>query len=205
MSTVDPNRAPGARALLAAYRQGYFPMAESRDGPILWYSPDPRAILPLDAFHVPRSLRQRVRKGGYDVRIDTSFETVMRHCAHREETWISEAIIEAYTALHRQGSAHSVETWIDGRLAGGLYGVALGGAFFGESMISLATGGSGVALVFLIDRLRAGGFALLDVQFMTPHLARFGAIEIPRREYLTLLQAATRLKATFRGPESDTS
>lgn len=205
MSPAHSPRPPGVRTLLAAYRQGYFPMAESRDGPILWYSPDPRAILPLDAFRVMRSLRQRIRKGGFEVRIDTCFEKVMRHCAQREETWISEAIIEAYTALHRKGSAHSVETWIDGHLAGGLYGVAIGGAFFGESMFSLESGGSAIALVTLVDRLRAGGFTLLDVQFMTPHLARFGAIEIPRREYLSRLIPAVERNATFLAPGSGTS
>ena len=178
--------------LLEAYGAGFFPMADSREGMIHWYSPDPRGIIPLDAFHVPRTLRRVVRSARYAIRCDTVFERVMRECASREETWISEEIIRAYTGLHREGYAHSVEAWEENTLAGGLYGVALGAAFFGESMFSLTPDASKVALVALVDRLRAGGFTLLDTQFVTAHLRQFGAREISRREYLELLVRAVR-------------
>ena len=186
-----------ASLLLSAYAAGYFPMAESRTGEIRWYSPDPRAIIPLDKLKVSRSLRQVIRKKMYDIRIDTAFDAVIRSCAQRADTWISEEIIESYTDLFRRGYAHSVEAWKGTALAGGLYGVALGGAFFGESMFSMARDASKVALVALGDRLRGKGFLLLDTQFTTPHLARFGTIEIPRAEYLMLLRRAVRRTCAF--------
>jgi len=183
--------------VLQAYRVGIFPMA-GRDGTIAWFSPDPRCIFPLDAFHVPRSVRQTIRRGRFEIRINTAFDAVVAGCADRPEgTWISPEIARVYGALHRSGHAHSVEAWHAGELAGGLYGVALGGAFFGESMFTRATDASKVALVALVERLRARGFALLDTQWATPHLERFGAREIPRREYLRLLTAALRRDCRF--------
>ena len=182
--------------IVAAYCRGIFPMADE-DGELGWYSPDPRAVFPLDAFHVPRSLAKTIRQGLLEVRIDTAFEEVMRGCADRESTWISEDIVRAYVGLHRHGLAHSVEAWREGRLAGGLYGVALGGAFMGESMFSRETDASKVCLVALVERLRERGFALLDSQLATEHLARFGQIEIPRREYMRRLRAALPLECKF--------
>ena len=174
-------------------------MAGARDGrAIRWYAPDPRAVIPLDAFHVPRSLQQTIRKGIFEVTVNADFPGVIRACAERgEETWISREIERAYTELHALGLAHSVECWKEDRLAGGLYGVALGGAFFGESMFSRETDASKVALVALVERLRARGFTLLDVQYLTPHLARFGAVEIPRAEYERRLAAALALPRRF--------
>lgn len=187
------------RLLLSAYTQGVFPMAQE-DG-IYWYQPDPRAILPLDAFHTPRSLQRLLKQTPFRIATDTAFEAVMRFCAApapgREDTWISEELVVAYTRLHRLGYAHSVETWQNGRLVGGLYGVAIGGFFAGESMFSRQRDASKVALVFLAQRLRSQGFQLLDVQFMTPHLRRFGAIEIPDSDYQQRLQAALRLQTKF--------
>ena len=184
--------------VLRAYRQGVFPMALD-DGAIGWFSPDPRGILPLDAFHVPARLARVLRRGGFDVVIDRDFEAVMRACAERpdEGTWISEEIVECYLAIHRLGLAHSVETWQDGRLVGGLYGVHLGGVFFGESMFHRVTDASKVALAALVDRLTRRGFRLLDTQWVTPHLEQFGAIEIPRIEYLRRLREALRVECSF--------
>jgi leucyl/phenylalanyl-tRNA--protein transferase len=186
--------------LLNAYSQGIFPMADE-DGTIYWYDPDPRAILPLESFHVPRSLARRIRRGGFEIRVDTTFREVIMACAEpgagREGTWISPEFIEAYTRLHELGFAHSVETWIDDELAGGLYGVTLRGLFAGESMFSWVTDSSKIALVHLVERLRQGGFCLLDVQFMTPHLRRFGAIEILRAEYKVRLTQALTVEAQF--------
>ncbi|HUW81707.1 MAG TPA: leucyl/phenylalanyl-tRNA--protein transferase [Phycisphaerae bacterium] len=183
--------------LLEAYRLGIFPMADE-DGQIRWFSPDPRAIIELDRFHVPRTLRQVYRQHRFDVRVDTAFERVIRACADRPEpTWISPEIIQAYTRLHRLGHAHSVESWQGGCLVGGLYGVALGGAFFGESMFHRVTDASKVGLVVLVERLTQRGFCLLDVQFHTPHLARFGVQEIPRAEYLRRLQRAVLKTCRF--------
>lgn len=186
--------------LLNAYSQGIFPMAHS-DGAIYWYDPDPRAILPLDAFHVPRSLARRIRRGGFELRVDTDFRAVITACAEpapgRESTWIDAEIIAAYGELHELGFAHSVETWIDGELAGGLYGVALGGLFAGESMFSRATDASKIALVYLVERLKRRRFLLLDVQFMTEHLRRFGAIEIPRQQYQQYLEKAVQVWTRF--------
>ena len=186
--------------LVAAYQAGVFPMADP-DGEIGWYAPDPRAVLPLDAFHVPKTLGKTVRQGLFEVTVDRAFETVMRACAApgpgREETWISEEIVRGYTALHRLGIAHSVECWRGGAFAGGLYGVALGGAFFGESMVTRARDASKVALVRLVERLRAGGYVLLDTQMATPHLERFGVVEIPRAEYERRLAAALDVGADW--------
>jgi leucyl/phenylalanyl-tRNA--protein transferase len=186
--------------LLNAYSQGVFPMADP-DGAIYWYDPNPRAILPLESFHIPRSLARRIRRGGFEIRFDAAFRTVITACAkpapNRETTWISPEIIEAYCELNELGFAHSVETWINEKLAGGLYGVTLGGLFAGESMFSRATDSSKIALVYLIERLRQAGFCLLDVQFMTDHLRRFGAIEIPRREYRTRLAQALGIWTRF--------
>ncbi|MBX3012893.1 MAG: leucyl/phenylalanyl-tRNA--protein transferase [Caldilineaceae bacterium] len=180
--------------LLYTYSQGIFPMGHD-DGEIYWYDPDPRAIIPLDdRFHVPRSLARRIRQGGFEVRVNSAFYAVISACAapgpDRVNTWITPAIIEIYCELHELGYAHSVETWIDGELVGGLYGVAIGGLFAGESMFSHATDSSKIALVYLVERLRAGGFTLLDTQFMTEHLRRFGTVEIPRTEYHSYLRTA---------------
>ncbi len=189
-----------SHVLLNAYSQGIFPMADE-DGTIYWYDPDPRAIIPLDAFHIPHSLTRTVRRGGFEVRFNTAFRVVMQACAEpgpgREKTWISPEFIHAYTELHQLGFAHSVETWIDNRLVGGLYGVALGGLFAGESMFSRATDASKIALVYLVERLRRRGFTLLDTQFMTEHLRRFGAIEIRRAEYKTRLAHALTVWTQF--------
>jgi leucyl/phenylalanyl-tRNA--protein transferase len=181
--------------LLAAYAQGLFPMAERRDDPTLyWVSPELRGVLPLTGFHVPRRLARTVRSGYFTVTSDTAFARVMQECAApapgREQSWINADILRLYGALHAAGHAHSVECWQDGELAGGLYGVQLGAAFFGESMFSKARDASKVALVHLVEGLIRGGFVLLDTQFLTSHLARFGAVEIPRDEYLLELQRA---------------
>lgn len=182
--------------LLHAYRIGFFPMADPDDDDrIYWFAPDPRAVLPLDALRVSRSLRQRLRRETYSVTVDRAFEDVVAACAApapgREQTWISAEVAWAYTALHREGAAHSVECWDEaGDLVGGLYGVAIGGAFFGESMFSRATDASKVALVHLVGHLRARGFALLDVQMQTDHLASLGVVEIPREAYEARLAAA---------------
>ena len=182
--------------LISAYSQGIFPMGFGRE--IRWYSPDPRAILPLDAFHIPKSLAQTWRSGRFEIRVDTRFREVMLACADREDgTWITPAIVAAYVRLHKLGVAHSVEAWHQGKLAGGLYGVALGGAFFGESMFHTARDASKVALVALVERMKARGFILLDVQFMTGHLARFGAIEISRVEYHRRLAGALEIECKF--------
>jgi leucyl/phenylalanyl-tRNA--protein transferase len=189
--------------LIRAYAAGIFPMAESGDDPeIFWVDPERRGVLPLDAFHLPRRLRRTLRAGPFEVRCDTAFEAVVRACAEpapdRPKTWINERIIRLYTALHRQGFAHSVEAWHAGELAGGLYGVALGGAYFGESMFSRATDASKVALAHLVARLRLGGFTLLDTQFVTEHLRQFGALEISRAEYHQRLNEALARTAYFR-------
>jgi leucyl/phenylalanyl-tRNA--protein transferase len=189
-----------ASVLIAAYSQGLFPMAmEEEGGAIGWFSPDPRGIIPLDTFHVPSRLARVVRSGRFEVRVDTAFEAVMRACAADREdgTWISDEIIESYVALFDRGLAHSVETWRDEALVGGLYGVHLGGAFFGESMFHTETDASKVALVALVERLRAQDFRLLDTQWLTPHLARFGGVEISRDEYLARLADALVHRVRF--------
>jgi leucyl/phenylalanyl-tRNA--protein transferase len=187
--------------LLAAYCQGIFPMADV-DGSIGWYEPNPRAILPLDTFRIPRRLARTVRQGRFEVRVDQAFQEVIAACADpapgRESTWISPDIIDAYAELHRLGFAHSVETWQDGQLVGGLYGVAIRGLFAGESMFSRARDASKVALVHLVERLQRGGFVLLDTQYIVnDHFRQFGVIEIPRHEYKRRLQAALEVPAHF--------
>lgn len=187
--------------LVSAYASGWFPMAVG-SGEIRWFSPDPRGIIPLDAFHAPRRLTRVIRRGTFTIKIDRSFEDVIRACAVADRddeggTWIDREIVESYCALHEAGYAHSVEAWLDGKLAGGLYGVALGGAFFGESMFHHVTDASKVALAALVDRLSARGFTLLDTQWTTGHLEQFGAIEIPRTRYLALLAAALKLDRSF--------
>lgn len=170
---------------------GIFPMADSRDaGEVFWVEPRSRAILPLDGFHLSRSLRRTVRSGRFEVTIDRDFAGVIAACADREETWINADIERAMLALHRLRHAHSVEAWLDGALVGGLYGVSLGRAFFGESMFSTVTDSSKVALAWLVARLKAGGYELLDCQFMTGHLASLGAVSVPRDRYVALLSAA---------------
>ena len=183
--------------LLRAYCSGYFPMADDKSGEIGWYSPDPRAIFELDGLRVPRSLALTMKKKPFELLVNTQFEEVMRECAARKETWISEEIIQSYVELHRLGFAHSVECWKDQKLVGGLYGVAIRGAFFGESMFSRMRDASKIALVYLVDHLKARGFDLLDTQFMTPHLARFGAKEIAREEYLRRLKKALKKDCSF--------
>ena len=184
--------------VINAYAQGIFPMADA-DGSIYWYAPDPRAILEHKNLHVSRSLRATIRKGIYEVRMDTAFEEVMRCCASREETWINEVFIETYTQLHNAGLAHSIEAWKDGLLVGGLYGVALRGAFMGESMFSHATDASKVCLVTLVEHLKSRGYVLHDTQFWTPHLETLGVTEIPRSDYERRLGEALRLNCKWEG------
>jgi leucyl/phenylalanyl-tRNA--protein transferase len=188
--------------LLRAYASGWFPMAQdpSPDAPIEWFSPDPRGIIPLEAFRVSSRFARTVRQGRFDVHVDRRFERVMRACAERDETWINEPLLQSYVALHQRGFAHSVEAWHGGRLVGGLYGVSLRGAFFGESMFHTETDASKVALVALVERLRTRGYTLLDIQWVTPHLAQFGAVAIPRRRYLRLLARSLTVECSFAGP-----
>lgn len=189
--------------VLMGYVQGLFPMADGESGEIHWYSPDPRAILELDQLHISKTLRQTLRSGKFTATINRDFDGVIRACADRSETWINSDIREVYGELHREGFAHSVETWVDGELAGGLYGVAIGGAFFGESMFHRVTNGSKVALAALVHRLTLQGFTLLDVQFTTPHLLRLGVREIPRALYLRRLEQAVHQPCRFAGPGSE--
>ena len=184
--------------LISAYAQCIFPMS-LEDGEIGWFSPDPRGIIPLDGFVVSRRLARVVRSAKFEIAFDRAFEAVMRAFAEARDdgTWISEEIIESYVALQRRGLAHSVEAWQGGALVGGLYGVHLGGAFFGESMFHRVTDASKVSLVALVGRLQAQGFSLLDTQWTTPHLEQFGAIEIPRDEYLVRLAAALAKRCQF--------
>lgn len=196
MSPISPEQ------LLQAYAIGLFPMAERRDDPrLFWIDPELRGILPLDGFHIPQSLAKTLRQRRFDIRVDTAFVQVLEACAEpkpgREDTWINQHIVALFTRLHRMGFAHSVESWRDGRLVGGLYGLALGGAFFGESMFSRETDASKVALVDLVARLKLGGALLLDTQFITSHLARFGAVEIPRHDYRRRLDRALAARAQF--------
>lgn len=188
--------------VIRAYSIGIFPMASHRNDPTVhWVAPAMRGILPLDDFHLPRRLRRTLRGAGFEVRVDTAFASVIDACAEprpgHPETWINDNIAQVFGDLHQMGLAHSIETWRDGELVGGLYGLALGGAFFGESMFSLVTDASKVALVHLVALLRQGGFLLLDVQFVTEHLRRFGAAEVPAGQYLYLLEEALPVKASF--------
>ena len=182
--------------LLEAYASGIFPMGMD-DGTIRWFSPDPRGILPLDAFHVPHGLKRALKRPGWELRTDTAFDEVVGACAARDDTWITPLIRKAYRELFAAGHAHSVEIWKDVCLAGGLYGVALGGAFFGESMFHRVTDASKVALWHLVRILRDHGFTLLDTQWTTDHLEQFGAVEIPRENYLERLGEALPTPAVF--------
>lgn len=185
MAAIDPD------LLLRAYAIGVFPMSDSRDAPeVFWVEPRRRAILPLDRFRLSRSLRKTIRSGEYRVTRDIAFAEVVRRCAEREETWINAGIEESYRLLHARGNAHSIECWHDGELAGGLYGVSLGAAFFGESMFSARRDASKVALAWLVARLKVGGYRLLDCQFMTEHLRSLGAVEVAQEDYLALLESA---------------
>lgn len=187
--------------LLRAYRHGFFPMAESRSGEVNWCQPYHRAVIPLDSWRPSRSLRRTLREGRFTVRIDSDFEGVIRGCAlpraSEAETWISEEIVDVFVRLHRLGITHSVECWQDGELAGGLYGLAMGGAFFGESMFSRRPQASKVAFAHLIAHLRFRGYLLLDAQIMNPHLQMLGAVEIGHEDYMTLLEEALGRKIRF--------
>lgn len=202
MRTRDPREAllppVTPELLLRAYAAGVFPMAERRDDPdLFWVDPRRRGVLPLEGFHVSRSLRRRILRGGYGTSVDRAFAGVLRGCADRPETWINDRIEELYLALFESGHAHSQEVWEGGELVGGVYGVVLGGAFFGESMFSRRADASKVALAFLTARLRRGGFALFDTQFVTPHLLSLGAEEITRTNYRARLARALRAPARF--------
>ncbi|WP_412554139.1 leucyl/phenylalanyl-tRNA--protein transferase [Shimia sp. MIT1388] len=187
MSEVTPD------LLMRAYGMGVFPMSENRDDPdIFWVDPIRRGIFPLDSFHISRSLAKRIRRGGYTVSLNADFEGVLEGCADREETWINAQIHALYMALHARGEAHSLEVWDRDELVGGVYGVTLGGAFFGESMFSRRTDASKIALAYLIEHLRRCGFTLFDTQFVTDHLISLGAIEIPRADYHKMLTWALR-------------
>jgi leucyl/phenylalanyl-tRNA---protein transferase len=192
--------------VLNAYAQGYFPMADPDDGTIYWYDPDPRTILPLESFHIPRRLERTVKQKKFEIRMDTAFQRVMERCAEprqgwtktgQDRTWINEELIELYTTLHRQGFAHSVETWQDNELVGGVYGVSVGGLFAGESMFSRARDASKVALVTLVDVLRRNGYVLFDVQFTNDHLKQFEVVEIPRAHYKIRLERALERQCYF--------
>jgi leucyl/phenylalanyl-tRNA--protein transferase len=185
MAAIDPD------LLLRAYSIGVFPMSDSRDAAdVFWVEPRRRAILPLNGFRLSRSLRKTIRSGDYRVTRDIAFAEVVRRCAAREETWINADIEESYQRLHERGHAHSIECWRENELVGGLYGVNLGAAFFGESMFSACRDASKVALAWLVARLRVGGYVLLDCQFMTDHLRSLGAVEVSQKDYLALLDSA---------------
>jgi len=181
--------------LLDFYRRGVFPMA--MNGELRLFSPDPRGVIPLEKFRIPHGSRKILRDSAWKVTVNGAFEEVVLGCAERDETWIDETIFGSYAELHHLGHAHSVEVWRDGELAGGLYGVAIGAAFCGESMFSHVPGASKVALANLVERLRGRGFVLLDTQWVTPHLEKFGACEIPRSEYLEQLAKAVEMKTSF--------
>lgn len=188
--------------LLRAYSTGVFPMAESASDPeVFWVRPEMRGVIPLDGFHLPKSLKKVIRQNRFDIRVDTDFAAVIDACSQerdeRQSTWINAPIREAYVRLFELGHCHSVEAWRDGRLVGGLYGVKLGRAFFGESMFSYETDASKVCLAYLVDHLRDRGFVLLDTQFTTEHLKRFGAVDMPRGRYEKLLQEALKGDAVF--------
>ena len=199
-SAGGPSGGFGPEDLLACYARGVFPMAESRDDPrVFIVEPDQRGVIPLDSFHIPSRLRRTVRAEPFDIRVDTAFEAVLDGCAaaqgpERDDTWINGPIRRLYGALHAKGFVHSIECWKDERLVGGLYGVSLGGAFFGESMFSRERDASKVALVHLVARLRKGGWTLLDAQFLTEHLSQFGAVETPQAAYLRRLAPALKVR-----------
>lgn len=182
--------------LLQGYRMGVFPMAFEDDS-IEWFSPQQRGIIPLDRFHLPHAAQRAWKRQVFDIKVDSAFSEVIRQCARRPETWINDEILVSYENLHRLGHAHSVEAWGEGELAGGLYGVAIGGAFFGESMFHCRTDASKIALAALVERLKARKFVLLDTQWLTPHLVQFGAVEVSRVQYLELLDQAIGLTRSF--------
>ncbi len=183
--------------LLHAYRLGVFPMAMEDDS-IEWFSPERRGIVPLETFHLPHAARRTWKRKAFEIKIDSAFSEVIHACARREETWINDEIIVSYEQLHALGHVHSVEAWKNGKLAGGLYGVAIGGAFFGESMFHHVTDASKIALAALVERLKQRRFILLDTQWLTSHLLQFGAVEISRAQYLEQLERAVNLKRSFR-------
>jgi leucyl/phenylalanyl-tRNA--protein transferase len=196
---LRPTRPPlTPELMIRAYAAGIFPMSDGADQPaIFWVDPQRRGVFPLDGFHISRSLDRRIRRGGFEICINRDFAGTVRACADRDETWINSEIFATYLALNAQGYAHSLEVWIDAALAGGVFGVALGAAYFGESMFSRRTDGSKIALAYLVARLRAGGFQLFDTQFITPHLESLGAIELPRAEYRRRLALAVTSPADF--------
>lgn len=184
--------------ILNAYARGIFPMAESRDDEgVFWLDPELRGVIPLAGFHISRSLRKKILKEPFQIRLDTAFKKVVEGCADREETWINPTISDLYQDLFDSGFAHSIEVWDNEDLVGGVYGIALKGAFFGESMFSLRRDASKIALAYLVSRLNSGGFTLFDTQFLTPHLASLGGIEIPRHDYKSRLRAALEVEANF--------
>lgn len=188
--------------LLSAYAQGIFPMAMGRDeAKLYWFEPEQRGVIPLQNFHISRSLAREIRRETLTIRTNTAFRAVVEGCADRPETWINDALFTLYDALHAQGFAHSLEVWRGADLVGGIFGITLGGAFFGESMFSRATNASKVALAYTVDRLRRAGFALFDTQYLTPHLASLGGVEIPRAEYQRQLAKALKIEANFTAPE----
>ncbi len=187
----------GPEILIHAYKEGFFPMAESRHGEIYWHSPDPRAIIDISEATMSRSLKQFLKKRNFEYRVDTAFEEVIRACADRDETWINDEIIDSFCELNHLGLAHSVETWEDGKLLGGLYGVTIGGAFFGESMFNYETNTSKAAFYELIRILRKNGFKLLDSQYINHHTYSLGAIEISRSDYLNRLKKALVVNCKF--------
>jgi leucyl/phenylalanyl-tRNA--protein transferase len=202
MSRRDANPEITPELMLRAYAAGIFPMAESKTAEkVYWVDPRERGILPMEDFHVPKSLRKAVRRETFEVRCNSAFSRTLAECGRRtpdrRDTWINPDIERCVNELHRMGFAHSVECWLDGEMVGGLYGISLGAAFFGESMFSRVPDASKVALVHLVARLKYGGFRLLDTQFVTDHLARFGVIEIPARDYLILLEEALKYQAVF--------
>lgn len=184
-------------SLEEGYRSGIFPMGHEGERAFTWHRPDPRGIIPLESFHVPASLRRKLRRGGFTITTDRAFSEVVRACAARPGVWITPKLHAVYEEMHRRGKAHSLEVWTGGQLAGGIFGVHLGGAFFAESKFHHVTDMSKVALVTLLERLRAAGFALFDVQYWTPHLAQFGTAELPRDEYEARLRAALQLDCRF--------
>ena len=202
MSRRDSNSEISPELMLRAYAAGIFPMAKSKSAEtVFWVDPRERGILPLDKFHIPKSLRKTVRQNRFDIRCDHAFSKTLEECARptlgRRDTWINADIERCVNELHAMGFAHSVECWQGGKLVGGLYGISIGSAFFGESMFSRVADASKVALVHLVARLKLGGFRLLDTQFVTDHLERFGVIEIPTRDYLVLLEDALKYQAVF--------
>ena len=195
-----------ADLLLMAYAAGVFPMAEHQDDPeIFWVDPKRRGILPLNGFHISRSLARRIRRGGFEVTINRDFAGVVTACADRAETWINDEIYQRYVELHQMGKAHSLEVRHEGELTGGVYGVTVGAAFFGESMFSRRTDASKIALAYLVDRLNQAGFQLCDTQFITPHLASLGGQEISRAAYRSLLLEAVEVEADFTAPSTPTA